>query len=64
MLILLIIFAGLAVVFGFLVSAYCTFYKLKLKGPLTRVMAFVVNGVVVSLVTFALAISIIWPPVM
>ncbi|MDA8210813.1 MAG: hypothetical protein M0021_02850 [Clostridia bacterium] len=64
MLNLFLIFGGLAVIFGFLVSAYCTFYKLKLEGTLTRAAVFVINGVVISMATFALAISLIWPPVM
>ncbi|MCL4442298.1 MAG: hypothetical protein M1609_17410 [Firmicutes bacterium] len=64
MLNLFLIFGGLALIFGFLVSAYCTFYKLKLEGTLTRAAAFVINGVVISMATFALAISLIWPPVM
>lgn len=61
---LFIIFGGLALVFGFLVSAYCTFYKLKLEGTLTKAAAFVINGVLISAAAFALAITLIWPPVM
>lgn len=64
MLYLFAIFAGLALLFGYAVSAYYTFYKFNFRGTLTRLAAFLVNGFVVSLATFALAISIIWPPVM
>ena len=64
MLYLFAIFAGLALLFGYSVSAYYTFYRFKFRGVLTRLLAFLVNGFVVSLATFALAISIIWPPVM
>jgi hypothetical protein len=64
MLYLFAIFAGLALFFGYSVSAYFTFYRFKFRGTLTRIVAFLVNGFVVSLATFALAISIMWPPVM
>ncbi|MHB8984154.1 MAG: hypothetical protein ACYC4E_02230 [Carboxydocellales bacterium] len=64
MLYLFAIFAGLALLFGYAVSAYYTFYRFRFRGVLTRLLAFLVNGFVVSLATFALAVSIIWPPVM
>lgn len=61
---LLIIFGVLAGIFGFLSGAYLTFYRFKPETKLSKTLTFIIAGAAISLAAFAVAVTIVWPPVM
>ncbi|WP_418791253.1 hypothetical protein [Phosphitispora sp. TUW77] len=54
----------LIVLFGFSVSAYLTYFKFSIQNFIGKLVIFVSLGVILSIVTFTISLSLIWPPVM
>jgi hypothetical protein len=61
---LFIVGVVLILLFGFSVSGYVTYYKIAIQSFLGKLIVFLVLGAVVSLVTFTISLTLIWPPVM
>lgn len=61
---LFIIGLFLIIAFGFMVSAYLTFYSFNINSRLAKSLLFLVLGVVVSLATFTMSLIIVWPGAM
>lgn len=54
----------LVLLFGFSVSAYLTYYKFSIESFFAKAVVFLVLGAIVSVVTFTISLTLIWPPVM
>jgi len=54
----------LILLFGFSVSAYVTYFKFAIENFIAKLIVFVILGAVVSVVTFTISLTLIWPPVM
>ena len=61
---LFIIGVLLILLFGFGVSAYVTYFKFAIENFIAKLIVFVILGAVVSVVTFTISLTLIWPPVM
>ncbi|AVX21367.1 MAG: hypothetical protein ACOY3H_01915 [Bacillota bacterium] len=53
----------LILAFGFSLGAWVAFYGLKLKHPVSKGLTFLLLGALISFLTFALSIFIVWPGV-
>lgn len=62
--VLFILGLALILVFSFSLSTYLTCYKMGIQDLLTRFVFITVIGVFVSIVTFSISLTLIWPPVM
>lgn len=54
----------MVLLFGFAIGGYISFFRIPLKNPMARVLAFVVLGVAATAITFVVCLTVIWPPVM
>lgn len=54
----------LVLLFGFAVGAYICFFKIPLKDPKAKVVAFLVVGAAAAAFTFVLCLTVLWPPAM
>lgn len=45
-------------------GAYVSFFKIPLRNPVAKVMAFLTLGAATAAVTFILCLAVMWPPVM
>ena len=53
----------LIVLFSFSSSFYLVYYKYPLRNDLLKALLFLVQGAILTVVVFAVCLTIVWPPV-
>lgn len=53
----------LILLFGFALGGYISFFKIPLRDPKAKVLAFLVIGAAATAITFVVCLTVIWPPI-